>query len=232
MNEATTASASAAPPGAEPGAAPEHLRKEQLFPFLHALGNLPLPPVDGEGADPELARVLRELPDPFKEPLATEDRLGPETVERLLAHTKSCVPCRSLLIEDGPGARPKKTEADVKAEVDRKETERRAKVRRFWIGAAGGAVGFMASKGTFYMWARRKHVEQPTGTALKSDERDKATKVDPVFLLGMGFAVIAAFCLTDAYIIARELWIDFSKWKRAVPVIGNAWADRDKRPSD
>jgi len=33
--------------------------------------------------------------------------------------------------------------------------------------------------------------------------------------------------------IARELWIDFSRWKRAVPIIGKKWAARDayKGPS-
>ncbi len=53
--------------------------------------------------------------------------------------------------------------------------------------------------------------------------------------LGAGFdrfvvlLLIASWFLAESYTIARDLWIDFDAWKRAVPVVGQKWADRDKK---
>lgn len=207
-----------------------HLRQDQLFALVWAIKDTP-PPAEGEGADPELARALRDLPEAFQAPLAVEHRLGPETVERLMAHTKGCHECRMLLLEDGPGACPPKTEADVVAEAAAREAARRRMVVRFWLTATGGAASFVAAQVVFQIW-RERHAVKAEGTdqaRLKTDFRDKGREIDPVMLGGIALVVVAAFLIADAYTIARELWIDFTRWKAAVPVIGKKWVERDKR---
>lgn len=206
-----------------------HIPPAQLFALVWALKDRP-PPAEGEGADPELARALRDLPDAYQPPLALEHRLGPETVERLLAHTKACKDCRMLLLEDGPGSRPPRTEADLAEEVRLKDAERQRKVKRFWSEAAGGTAAFVAAQVVFSIFRQRNAPEQRTDQAtLQQDQRDKAKKpIDPFLLGGIGLCVVAAFLLADAYTIARELWIDFTRWKRAVPIIGKRWAAGEK----
>jgi hypothetical protein len=205
-----------------------HLRQEQLFALVWAIKDTP-PPSEGEGADLELARALRDLPDAYQAPLAVDHRLGPETVQRLMEHTRGCKPCRMMLIEDGPGSRLPRTEGDIAAEVSRKEEARAKQVKRFWLGTTGGVASFVAGQIVFDVW-RDKH-RQPVETAaetLKIDPRDKpAREIDPLMLGGIALIIVAAVLITDAYMIARELWIDFTRWKRAVPIIGKKWAARD-----
>lgn len=207
-----------------------HLRHDQLFPLVWAIKDSP-PPSEGEGADPELARALRDLPEAFHAPLAMEHRLGPDTVERLMTHTRACHACRMQLLEDGPSARPPRTEADIVAEAAAREAARKRMVVRFWLTATGGTASFIAAQVVFQIW-REKHAVKAEGTdeaRLKTDHRDKPREIDPVMLGGIALVVVAAFLIADAYTIARELWIDFTRWKQAVPVIGKKWAERDKR---
>lgn len=212
----------------------EHLRPEQLFALVWAIKDRP-PPAEGEGADVELARALRDLPDAYQAPLALDHQLGPETVARLMEHTRQCKPCRMTLLEDGPGSRLPRTQGDIAAEASRKEEARQAQVKRFWIGATGGVASFVAGQIVFDVW-RDKHRQAPdtAEATLKLDPRDKpAREIDPLMLGGIALIIVAAILLTDAYMIARELWIDFTRWKRAVPIIGKKWAARDgAKPPD
>lgn len=206
----------------------EHLRPQQLFPLMWAIKDRP-PPAEGEGADVELARALRDLPDAYQAPLPVDHRLGPDTVERLMQHTRACKQCRMMLLEDGPGSRLPRTQGDIAAEATRREEERQQKVKRFWIGATGGVASFVAGQIVFDVWRDKHRVVADTATeALKIDPRDKpAREIDPLMLGGIALIIVAAVLITDAYMIARELWIDFTRWKRAVPLIGKAWAARD-----
>jgi hypothetical protein len=210
----------------------EHLRQDQLFALVWAIKDAP-PPEQGEGADAELARALRDLPDAFQAPLAPEHRLGPETVTRLMEHTRACKDCRMTLLEDGPSSRRPKTQADVAAEVREKEEVREGKVRRFWMVMPGGVAAFIASQIIFSIWRQRQYVkadESKTGTIQRADKPER--EIDPLLFAGLGAVIVAAFLLADAYVIARELWIDYTRWKRAVPIIGKRWAagEKSKKP--
>jgi hypothetical protein len=210
-----------------------HIQPAQLFALTWALKDRP-PPAEGEGADPELARALRDLPDAYQAPLGIEHRLGPETVDRLLAHTRTCKDCRMLLIEDGPGSRPPRTQADLAEEVRLKDEERHRKVVRFWAEAAGGGLTFVGAQVVFMIWRKRQAAgrDETGASTLQQDVRDKPKReIDPFMFGGIALCVVAAFLLADAYTIARELWIDFSRWKRAVPIIGKKWAEGEKKKS-
>jgi hypothetical protein len=212
----------------------DHLRADQLYAFVQALRDRPPPAAaegegEGEGADPELARALRDLPEHFEAPLPVEHRLGPETVARLLEHTKACKDCRMTLLEDGPGAARPKTQADVEAEAARKEEERHKKVVRFVLGASGGTLSFVSAQIVFSIWRSKHRQERHTGTQLQEDPSLKGRQIDPLMLGGIGLTVVAAILLADAYVIARELWINFTAWKRAVPIIGKRWAEAETK---
>ena len=43
---------------------------------------------------------------------------------------------------------------------------------------------------------------------------------------------VSAWFLAECYTIARELWIDFTAWKKAVPLIGKRWAAKGKPSAD
>jgi len=209
----------------------EHLTQEQLFPLLWAIKDRQIPR-EGEGADPELAKALGRLSESFQEELGAAHRLGPETVERLLAHTRACSDCRMKLIEDAPDARPPRTRADAATEVTRLENERAARVKRFWISGGIGLVTFIGGQVTFGVW-RHRNREEVTKTNVEQLHGDPAMKakrpIDPLIFLGIAVTAVAAFAIADAYVIARELWIDFTRWKRAVPVFGKKWAEGEAK---
>ncbi len=233
MSEPTTSApagdGTSDPAGGDP-AEGEHLRDDQLFAVMHALAEAPPPAAGEDGADAELARVLGRLDVVFRQPMAPEHRLGPETLARLVAHGRACPGCRMRLLEDGPEARPPRTRAEVEDEARSAEEERRAKVRRFWTNLALGVPAFFGAQYVFGLWREKRDAR--TGVedgALQLDPRDKAKGIDPLLVGAMALVLVASWFLAEAYVIARTLWIDFSAWKRAVPVIGKKWAERDKR---
>lgn len=208
----------------------EHLTQEQLFPLLWAIKDRQIPR-EGEGADPELAKALGRLSEAFQEELGAAHRLGPETVERLLAHTKSCPDCRMKLIEDAPDARPPRSRADAAAEVTRLENERAARVKRFWVSGGIGLVTFIGGQVIFGVWhhRNREEVTKTEVARLESGAPKPQRPIDPLIFLGIAVTAVAAFAIADAYVIARELWIDFTRWKRAVPIIGKKWAEGEAK---
>ncbi len=210
--------------------AAEHVRPEQLFALIWAHRG-EAPPAEAEGADPELARMFRELGERYQEPLAPELRLGPETAARWWAHAtgRECQQCRMLLLEDGPGARPPKTEAERAQEVQQAEDERAKDVRRFWVDLAIGGAAFSGAY-VCIVTIRSKEAQreaQPV-EVLQADPRDQVKQIDPLWFGFIAGILVASWFLAEAYSIARRLWIDFTAWKRAVPVIGKRWAAKGK----
>ena len=210
----------------------EHIPREQLFALMHALRASP-PPTEGEGADPELADTVAKLGEQFRSPLPPEHRLGPETASRLLAHARACQTCRCLLLEDGPAARPPKTAADVQSEVVLAEEQRKKKVIKFWTCASIGLVTFVGSQIVFYErgW---KELKEGEGAKLTTDPTDQGGReIDPLLMLGVALILVAAWTIAESYVLARELWLDWTRLKAAVPVIGRRWAEKGKpKPPD
>lgn len=210
-----------------------HIPREQLFALMHALRRSP-PPAEGEGADPELAASLSGLGDPFTQPLAPDQRLGEETVARHRAHAAACNQCRCLLLEDGPVSRPPRTQADVAVAANEAEEQRKKKVVKFWTSALIGMGGFVGSQISIYEYrvirARERGEEQ--GPRLSDDPSGKGLQIHPLLLLAMALVLVAAWFLAEAYVLARELWIDWSKLKAAVPVVGKRWAAKGKEKPD
>jgi hypothetical protein len=205
-------------------AAAEHVRPEQLFALLWANKDN-RPPAEGEGADAELTRMFNDMDDRFQRSLAPEHRLGSETAERLWEHAVVCDQCRMLLLEDGPGSRPPKTEAEVQQEVSDKEAKRKQKVIRFWIDLVVGIGAFMGA----FTTARIIESKKPKETAEEVLRSVNDAQIDPLWYLFAVLILVASWFLAEAYSIARDLWIDFRAWKSAVPVIGKKWAARDQR---
>ena len=212
--------------GAEPtGATPEHIPKVQLYALVWAIKQDP-PPKDGEeGADTELNRTLRALDDAYDKNLAAEFRLGPETVQRYLEHQRGCDDCRMMLLEDAPDARPPKTEDEKQADVKREEDERKALVLRFWRDIGCGVGGFGGAQFCLIKYRQKKFAAaQEDGPRLEAKE---GFKIDPLMMGFMALLLFAAWFLAEAWVDARTLgWFDLTSWKRAVPVVGKAWADR------
>ncbi|RMG10443.1 MAG: hypothetical protein D6731_17410 [Planctomycetota bacterium] len=205
-------------------APPEHVRPDQLFALLWANKDK-RPPNEGEGADPELARMFDDMDERFDTPPPPEHRLGPETCARLWEHAIACPDCRLLLIEDGPGARPPKTAAQLEQEQLDRDEQRRKQVIKFWIDLIVGTAFFAGAFVTLQIIRGAKVVDQAE-TTLRA-VRDKP--LDPRYVLFAILILGASWFLAEAYTIARDLWIDFTAWKRAVPIIGEKWVERDKR---
>ncbi len=207
----------------------EHVRREQLFALIWAHRDQ-APPEEGEGADPELARMFRDLGERYRQPLAPELRLGPETAARWWRHaTGECDQCRLLLVEDGPDAPVPQTRGEKAAEVQRVEDKRREDVRKFWIDLVLGTAAFGGAYTCIYKIRAKQLVEEDAPGGVLIDP-NLPKQIDPLWF---GFAagiLVASWFLAEAYSIARRLWVDFTAWKRAVPVIGKKWAAKGKPP--
>jgi len=207
----------------------EHIRPEQLFALVWAHRDQ-APPED----DPEMARMFRDLDERYRGPLAPELRLGPETAASWWAHAGQCQDCRMRILEDGPDARPPRTSAEVAADAQRAEDQRNAEVRRFWVDLVVGTAAFSGAYACIYKIRAKQFAEreQQGDGVLKRDPRDMAKQIDPLWYGFMGGILVAAWFLAEAYTIARKLWIDFTAWKRAVPIIGKRWVAKGKPPQD
>ena len=171
-----------------------------------------------------MTRLFGDLDERFFKPLAPEFQLGPETAKRHWEHALTCPDCRLMLLEDGPGSRAPKTKGEVQKEVEDKDAARRKKVVKFFVDLA---LGLLAFSGAFWCMQeiRGKELMGPDGPVIAgTGPKD----IDPLWYAFIVALLIASWFLAEAYVLARDLWIDFDAWKRAVPVIGKAWADRDK----
>lgn len=207
----------------EPGTE-EHLQPSQLFALLWA-NRENAPPKEGEGADPELARMFGDMDERFRAPLAPEQRLGPETSARLWEHSLVCEQCRMQLLEDGPGSRPPRTKAEIVKEVEDKDAVRRGKKTKFFVNAIVGTGAFL---GAFWCMQtiNNKNLGGPDGPIM---EGVGPKQIDPLWYAFVVLILIASWFLAEGYVLAKDLWIDFTAWKGAVPLIGKKWVERDKR---
>lgn len=205
-----------APVAVDPDA---HVEKSHLFALLYVQRH-ELPTGENEDDDTELVRLRQDIDsaDRYQAPLADELRLGPETVARYWAHAFECNACRCLLLEDGPDARPPQTEQEVVSQAAA-EDERRQKLKvKFAIDTVLGTGFFIGATVTINVM-RAKKPDETKGPEMTSGK----FQIDPLAFLFMGLILVASWFLAEAYGIAKELWVDFSAWKKAVPVVGKAW---------
>lgn len=205
----------------------EHLAPERLFALLWAKQGA-LPEEGAEGADPELLRLKADLDERYTKHLPAEFQLGPETATRLWEHALACAQCRLLLLEDGPSARPPRTKDEIAAAEQKILDDHQKKLIKFWVDLVVGLVAFGVA---FYFInaIRSAEIAAPVQGALQADPRDVARQMDPRWLGFVVAILVASWFLAEAYTIARELWVDFTAWKAAVPVIGKRWAAKGKK---
>ncbi|MBL4844884.1 MAG: hypothetical protein JKY65_05095 [Planctomycetes bacterium] len=234
MSEDTTPETTVEPsPPATDEAAPApapaddaHVDSAHVFALLYVQRELLPTGEEEEEFDKELARLRQDIEDSdrYKEPLPEELRLGPDTVARYWAHAWDCTLCRCLLLEDGPGARPPQTQSE-KVSLALAEDERRQKLKiKFAIDCVLG-TGFFIGSTVVINHMRAKKPDDDAGPQLASGQ----FQIDPMAFLFMGLILVASWFLAEAYGIAKELWIDFSAWKKAVPLVGKAWHAKGKK---
>lgn len=213
-----------APVGGETPAAGGCVPREHLFALLFAKRDA-LPTGEEEGADKELVLLREDLAeiDRFKQPFAPEFHLGPETADAYWAHALQCVSCKMMLIEDGPDSRPPKTEGEIAAETQKAE-DKVAKLKiKFAISLTVGLVFFSGAFATITHIRNKQYAPKPEQVLTQVKQ-----EIDPLYFLFAILIFVASWFLAEAYGIARELWVDFTAWKRAVPVIGKKWAEKSK----
>lgn len=202
-----------------------HVDPTHLFALLYVQRD-ELPDGEGEDDDGEMVRLRQDIVDGdrYKQPLPEELRLGPDTVARYWAHALDCLQCRCLLLEDGPGARPPETQSEIVSKAQA-EDERRQKLKiKFAIDTVLG-TGFFVGATVVINVMRAKKPDDNSGDQLASGK----FQIDPLAFAFMGLILVSSWFLAEAYGIAKELWIDFSAWKKAVPVVGKAWHAKGKK---
>jgi hypothetical protein len=60
-------------------------------------------------------------------------------------------------------------------------------------------------------------------------KKTAAFQLDPLQILAFSMVFIGAWGLVQCWTIANEVWIDWSKAKEAVPVIGKSWAEKGRK---
>lgn len=202
----------------------EHVPPKQLFALVWA--NQESLPRDGDpDADLELVRLRDDLEERYQRSLNPAHRLGPETATRLWAHALECRSCRMMLLEDAPSAKPPKTVDEAAKEEQKKIDDHQKQLIKFWTSLVIGCVAFGVAV-YFINWIRGDAIQGPIDGAIGRDPRDKAFSLDPRYI-GFAMAILtASWFLAEAYTVARNLWVDFTAWKRAVPVIGEWWVGK------
>ena len=211
-----------------------HLKKEQLYSLYHSLqrhhdGDSP---IDGLEIDKALTKVLRKL-SRERGPLQPKlDRpLHPGQIKRILAHTKECQKCQILVYEDGPYATRPKSEEEKMAEEVAEQVELRRLSRKFFISTGVGVASFIGANVSIVKYRKIVRDSIPdTGPMVGNPNR--GIEIHPLQLLFFALIVVAAFTLAEAWRIGNLLWLDWTRAKEAVPVIGKRWAARSRRKKE
>lgn len=207
---------------------------EHLFALLYVKRDL-LPSGEGEGEegeepDLELVRLRADIAsaDRYKEPLDPDRALDPALADAYWDHAFGCNACRCLLIEDGPDARLPLTEDQV-VKVQEDADEKRAALKvKFFIDLTIGTGFFFGAFATMQVINNKKFADNGETTLRAAGPAE----IDPLYILFVALILVSSWFLAEAYSISRELWVDFTAWKRAVPVVGKAWADKSKNKAE
>lgn len=208
-----------------------HLDRQDLYALFYALHahQRGQEPIAGLKLDPDLTGVVERLKaDDFKRPPADEHRLSEDDVLKTVRHATKCKDCQLVAYEDGPYAKRRKSVDDLALEASEREEEEKRLSRKFFVSVAYGLAFFIAANWSMAQWRASQHkaevVDGPTINAV-----DDGLKIHPMFVVGMICVVIAAWGLADAWRIANQLWLDWTRAKEAVPVVGKRWAARARR---
>lgn len=196
-----------------------HVERNHLFALLYVKWT-ELPNGEGEDDDKEMVRLRTDIEgaDRFKQPLLDELRIGPVTADRYWAHAwGGCNQCRCFLLEDGPDARPPQTGAQLVSDAAAAEERRKKQKIKFFVDVVLGTGFFVGATVTINILKAPK--ETTDGPEMSSGKFE----IDPLAFLFMALILVASWFFAEAYGIAKELWVDFSAWKKAVPVVGKAW---------
>lgn len=208
----------------------DHVTDDQLYPLFYAL----VRHKKGEKRiaklklGTELSRCLNGLPDKhFEQAPGLDDMLSAEEIRRIVTHATECNECAIKVLEDGAAAKRKKTEADLAADEKRREDKERKLKIKFFVSLAYGSacvVGAREASVRHNLILLEKAKEQGLAVGRRS-----GPEIHPLQILFVVLICVAAWGLAECWQIATTLWIDFTKAKRAVPVIGKAWAERSER---
>ena len=213
----------------------EHLTDEQLYPLFYAL----IRHKSGEKRiskltlDASLGKCLNGLPNNrFDRAPGQEDILSADQVRQFVQHAGECKDCMIMLLEDGAAAKRKKTAEDLGREKKKRDSKLRKLTIKFFFSLTYGVGSFIVAK----LALEKYHLDQLAKIAKDKQQLkspfDPTGGLDPLQILALLLIFVAAWGLAECWRIATTLWIDFDKAKRAVPVIGKAWAERSKRKRD
>ncbi len=212
-------------------AAMEHVTEAQLYPLFYALvrhkaGEKRISKLQ---LDPELGRCVNGLPvERYATMPAEGDTLTSQEVRDIVKHAESCNECAILVLEDGAAAKRRRTEAELAKEKMARKSRDRKMVIKFFISLTYGigcviGANLASTKYQLIMLAERAK----EGTTFKP-LYDPSGGVHPLQILFVVLIFIAAWGLAECWHIANALWIDFDKFKGAVPVIGKAWQAKSR----
>ncbi len=207
-----------------------HVTRDELHPLFYSLErhHTGEASIAGLQFDEEFTTILnrvtrddaRERKAPLR--LLTEDR-----VRAAMKHTAGCNQCQMLVYEEGPYAKRPQTEEELAQERGLLDEEERKLAWRFGLCTASGFAAFIGAN--FALRYAKEIGRTPIigeGPAIGGQHQ---FQLNPLHALFMVLLVIAAFSLAESWRTANLLWLDWSRAKEAVPLIGKRWAARGRR---
>lgn len=185
--------------------------------------------IAGLTLDQEVSDALgRTKADRFRQPPHASHALTHEEVIKQVRHATKCHDCKLIVLEEGPYAERIKSAEDLREEDARRALEESRLTRRFCIALVYSVVCFAGAQ-----WARGVYlaskVVQPTDSGpTVTAVNDQALKIHPMLIVFAILIGITAWGLADAWTIANNLWLDWTRAKEAVPLIGKKWAARSR----
>ena len=101
----------------------------------------------------------------------------------------------------------------------------------FWVHLGYGVPAFFAARYVNNLRLAKIQKARQGGPKIQGVNQAKFA-IDPLWILIGMFILFATIGLAEAWRIANELWIDWSRAKEAVPVVGKAWAEKGRKQKD
>lgn len=210
------------------------IKDKHLYPLMYALveHHAERKPIKGVELPEDLDKALGRLPrDRFEDAPADEHALKNAKVKELMTHASSCKDCELMLIEDGPEAKRAKSKAEVKKEEEERVEEVARMKTKFFISLGYAVPSFFAAQYCLNKYRNLNAEQRMEGPSIRSANQ-QGLKIHPLQIGFFALLLVAAWGVAEAWKIANELWIDWTKAKAAVPVVGKAWAEKSIRAQE
>lgn len=211
------------------------IRDDQLYPVMFKLSQhfqKVRTIADLEDLPEDLEKTLQRMTHRnFEVPPGLEHEVSDDFVKQLIRNLEDQPDLALQIYEDGPYSQRQKTQVDLKSEEEEEEQRIKGLKTEFFISIGYSIPAIIGSRVLFSMYHSLRNKDIHKEATLQQVNKPTLL-MHPYQMGGFGLILVGAWGLATAWQIANEVWLDWTKAKAAIPVVGKAWAEKSKKAKE